>query len=519
MAQSISHKIVRNTLFNTMGRVWAVLIGLILTPYIISRLGVERYGVLALLGGVTGYFGLFDFGISASFVKYIAEFYARKEYEKINEVVNTGVTFYFIFGVLVFASSLIFMEPVLSLLRMPPGIHKEAAFVFIAGMGIFSLSSALGAFSSVLSGLQRMDVTNFIGVAVSVPNIAGTIFVLEKGYGLPGLMVNSLVTTLLSNAANIMAAFGLLPELKFNLFLFSRDLFKKLFSFGYKLQVSRLANLISFQTDKFLITGFLGVGLVTYYQLGSTIVSQARQLPLLLVSALIPAVSELEAREGGKALVKVYLRGSKYLISLSTPLLVLVAVNASVFMLAWMGQGYEKASAVIRFLCIGYYMATVTGVASSIAAGVARTDLDMKFGILMAGLNLLLSVALIIKFGFLGVLTGTATALTISSLYYIRLFHAYLEIPVKNFAVLFIKPVSACILPSLLTYALNSSLRSSAVSQGRLLMLCLAGADCVLFLAVYAVTIFRSGYFDEYDRMVLNDKIPLMRHIFARYAC
>ena len=41
MTHSISQKIVRNTFFNTAGRVWAVLTGLILTPYIISRLGVS----------------------------------------------------------------------------------------------------------------------------------------------------------------------------------------------------------------------------------------------------------------------------------------------------------------------------------------------------------------------------------------------------------------------------------------------------------------------------------------------
>jgi O-antigen/teichoic acid export membrane protein len=518
MTYSISQKIVRNTFLNTAGRVWAVMTGLILTPYIISRLGVERYGILALLGGVTGYFGLFDFGISTSFVKYIAEFYARKDYGKINEVVNTGTAFYFIFGVGVFALAFFFMESVLSLLRIAPGLHKETAFVFVAGVGIFSVSSVLGAFASVPGGLQRMDVTNLISVAVSVPNIAGTLFVLENGYGLPGLMVNSLVTTLLCNAANIVAAFRMLPELKFNLFLFSGDLFKKLFSFGYKLQVSRFANLISFETDKLLIAGFLNIGLVTYYQLGSSIVSQARQIPLLLISALIPAVSELEAREGREALIKVFLRGSKYLISLSTPLLVFAAVNASVIMLAWMGHGYEKASTVIRFLCLGYYLATVTGVASSIAAGVARTDLDLKFGVLMAGLNLLLSVLLIMKFGFMGVLAGTSAALTVSSLYYIKLFLEYLQLPAKNYWRLFAKPASACVLPAMATCTVNYFFYPVAVESGRLFALSLAASNSLFFFVLYAGVILRSGYFDEYDKTVLNGKIPLSRYIFANYA-
>ena len=87
-------------------------------------------------------------------MKYIAEFYARKEYGKINAVVNTGTAFYFVFGVGVFAFAFFFIEPVLSLLSIPPGLHKETAFVFVFGVGIFSISSALGAFASVRGGFS-----------------------------------------------------------------------------------------------------------------------------------------------------------------------------------------------------------------------------------------------------------------------------------------------------------------------------------------------------------------------------
>ncbi len=515
MANSISEKIIKNTFFNAGGRVWSLLTSLVMTPYIISHLGVERYGVLALLGGVTGYFGLFDFGISTSFVKYIAEFYARKDYRRINEVVNTGAAFYLVFGTVIFALAVIFMGPALGLLRIPAALHEETVFVFIAGVGIFSISSVLGSFASVLGGLQCMGVSNLISIVVSLPYIAGTVFVLEKGYGLRGLMVNSLLTTLLSNAANVVAAFRMLPELRFDPLMFSRSMLQKLFAFGYKLQVSRFANLVSFETDKFLITGFLGVGLVTYYQLGSSIVSQARQVPLLLISALVPAIAELEVTEGRSALVKVFMRGSKYLISLSTPLLLFVALNASVIMLAWMGPGYGKSVMVIRFLCLGYYMATVTGVASSIAAGVARTDLDMKFGILMAGLNLFLSVGLIVKFGFIGVLIGTSLALFVSSLYYVKLFHHFLEVPVMDFLNLFRKPVAACAAPAVVALAVNYFLYPAVAVSGRPAALLLVAGSAVLFSALYGSVILRGGYFDKYDKKLLGDKIPLVRRFFS----
>jgi O-antigen/teichoic acid export membrane protein len=237
-----------------------------------------------------------------------------------------------------------------------------------------------------------------------------------------------------------------------------------------------------------------------------------------MISALIPAVSELDAREARDAKIKLFLRGSKYLISLSTPVLIFAAANAPMIMLAWMGPGHELASTVIRFLCLGYYLSTVTGVASSIAAGVARTDLDMKFGILMAGLNLLLSVWLIIELGFIGVLIGTTTALTISSLWYVRLFSRYLEVSTNSFWHLFTTPVAACIPPTIAVWAVNYFLYPLAAESGRLLSLFLLAFTILLFFALYAAIILRSSYFDEYDKSVLAAHIPLSRHMFSIYA-
>ena len=63
----ISQKVIRNTIFNTIGRFWQILIGLVLIPYIVSHIGVERYGIWAIVGVLTGYFGLLDLGAKDSF--------------------------------------------------------------------------------------------------------------------------------------------------------------------------------------------------------------------------------------------------------------------------------------------------------------------------------------------------------------------------------------------------------------------------------------------------------------------
>lgn len=515
MNVSISQKIIRNTIFNIIGRFWGILVALVLTPYIIGHIGIERYGIWAIIGVITGYFGLLDFGIGTSFVKYISEFYTKKDYEKINQVVNTGFIFYSIFAAIIITLAFFIINPLLAFFKIPSHLYNEALFVFLLGIILFAISNALSAFRAVQGGLQRMDISNKVAIAISIPMIIGTIYFLEKGYGLPGLMVNNAIILGISSIANIIIAFKILPELSFSPFLFRKEIFKKLFSFGYKLQISRFANLVSFQTDKLLITYFLGIGLVAFYQLGSSILQKARQIPLLLISALIPAVSEIEARKRKEALVKLYLRGSKYLIFVSTPLLFFVITNASLIMLTWMGEGYEKASLVIQILAIGYFAATVTGVASSIAAGTARTDFEMKFGIFLAILNLLLSIILIIKIGFIGAVLGTTISLTVASLFFMKMFHKYLYTPLNDFIRLFYKPINACIIPTIIMVLLNYCFWSIKGSSGRLVNLSILGINIVIFSAIYTFFILLSKYLDEFDRELFRGKIPLLKHLLG----
>lgn len=514
---SISEKIIRNTIFNTIGRFWGILVALILTPYIVHHIGVERYGIWAIVGVITGYFGLLDFGVRTSFVKYISEYYTKEDYKSLNEVVNTGFAFYFLFGWAIIILGFLLINPLLKFFNIPINLYDEALFVFILGIIIFGVSNALSVFSAIQGGLQRMDISNKVAIAVSIPMVIGTIYFLEMGYGLSGLMVNNAIILVISSVANIAIAFRILPELRFNPFRFNRKLFRKLFSFGYKLQISHLAQLVSFQTDKLLITYFLSISLVIFYDLGSKVTGMMRSFPLLLVSALIPATSEIEVRKGKDRLNELYLRGSKYLIFISTPLLFFVITNASLIMLTWMGEGYGRAVLVIQILALGYFTNLVSGAASSIAVGIAKTEFEMRYGILTSILNLFLSIILIIQMGFIGAVIGTTTSLTIGSFFFLRMFHNYLGIPLSDFTQLFYKPIIACLLPTLIMLLSNYVFWSTKFHLGRLANLSILGLNSIIFVGIYIILIFLTQYFDRYDKDLLRNRIPILSHLLRQH--
>ncbi len=511
MHATIASKVMRNTACNILGRAWSVLVALALTPYIIGKIGLEGYGIWALVSVVTGYFGLLDFGIGSSFVKYIAEFSARAQHGKIASLINTGLIFYSVLGLLLVAVAALCMPWLLSLLKIPAAFHQEASFVVFIGIVLFAGSNALSPFAALQSGMQRMDIVNTISFAVSIPSALGTVYFLEQGLGLRGLMVNNALVFVLTALINGVIAFKLLPGLRISLLAFDREMFARLFAFGYRVQITRISSIVVSQTDKLLIVYFLSLGLVAFYQLGSSMLYYAMSACGLLVSALMPAFTEIDAKEGRQALSDSYLRSVKYVSAAAVPLFMFLALASAKLIFIWMGLGYAHAVPVIRILCLGFLINAIAQVSSGVCMAIDRIQLMSAASVLIVFLNIVLSVVLVKLFGFFGIAWGSALAVNIGTVYFLYRLHGFLGIPLRSF----FKPVVIYLLPAAaaaaLAWGVDAVFLLSAgktVTRGlALVSLCVQAA---VFGLAYAGIIYRARLFDRRDVEFVRQKLPLL---------
>lgn len=495
--RKFSRKIIRNTIFNIVGRLWGILIALILTPYIVRNIGTERFGIWAVVGVLVNYLGLFDFGINSSFVKHIAEFNSRREYQKINRLVNSGMVFYLFFGAAVFGLTVFFRWHFIHFLNVPPQLCEDAEFAVILGVAAFVFSNVVSVFAAIQGGLQRMDITNILAVASSFIYIVATVFVLKLGLGLKGLMVANAAVLFISGVVNIAAAFKLLPGLSINPLLFSRDMLGKLFGFGYKLQLSNIASMLHFHMDKFILAHFLNIGSVAYYAIASQLAVRLRELPLILVSAVFPAASELEAVRDASGLNKLYLRSTKYVALAGFPIFGSGILLADSFIALWLGNGYERAVFTFYILAAGYFFNILTAPGFFVLNGMGKPEYGMRSSLLAAALNLGLSIILVITTGYFGVVTATALSMITAALYFILISGRCLKV---SFAAMakdaLIKPCAASLAAVLLIYPVK----------------CWAGIEnwagliimAVLYTLIFSLIILKLNYLDDFDNSVIK---------------
>jgi len=511
--RSLSQKITKNTIFNIIGRIWGVLAILFLIPYIIRYVGTKGYGIWAIAGALVSYFGLLDFGLSEAFVKYISEFYAKKDYMKINKIITSGFIFYFITGVTVMSLFPFFIPFLIKCFHIPTDLYQEAWLVFLISFFTFVISYILSCFRVIQIGLQRMDITNKILIITFILLISLTVYFLKSGFGLVGVAISSAIALVIGNTINVVVAFKLLPQLRLTPLLFDKSTFKEIFMFGYKLQIARIATLIHFHLDKILLAYFLNLNFVTYYTVAAQLAFKIREVPSLLVSAIFPATAELKAKEDRGRIMELYLRSIKYVLLAGLSIGGLGILLARNFIFLWLGEGYQKSPLTLQILTIGYFFSVTASPAFFILSGIGKPRYGMRASILSALSNLLFSIGLFFLIGYYGIPLGTAISMCIGSIYLVGMLNKLLRISFKELYLrLYVKPFLAFIGAFSGGYILMKFIILLTPTWFKLITIAL------IYMVIYLIIIFKINYLDAFDKNLIFRYSPIgsLRFIIRR---
>ncbi|MDD3627275.1 MAG: MATE family efflux transporter, partial [bacterium] len=185
----IKNKLIKNTLFNFIVRLWNILLSFLLFPFIVIHIGKHAAAVWILLSSINAYFQIFDIAFSVSLIKYTSEFYAKKEFDKINEYINTSFIIFAVSGIVVFFCLLILKIFVNDLFHIPLELQEETGTVIMITAVFTLFIIPFSVFRNVIVGLQRFDITSHVDFYISSLQLIFTVFFLIKGFGLTSLII------------------------------------------------------------------------------------------------------------------------------------------------------------------------------------------------------------------------------------------------------------------------------------------------------------------------------------------
>lgn len=418
----------RNTLAQSASVVAGYLFSFLLAPLMISRLGLEAFGVWAVTGAFATYAGLLDLGIGRSLARFIAVYDAAGDGRRIDQCVGLGLISTMVVGsaaALVALALAPFASDQLGVLD-----SGEMRIVLLSSVAIWTANGVKGVLTAVGIGLRQMVPPNIAVTVAATINFAFSIAALA--------LSSSLVPYALANAAA--GAVALLPAFLALRHVWrapyvglpERELTKEVLSFSVKNQIGWFADLVNFQTDKVIIALMDDVRAAAVYEIASRVVLAVRSVAVLSVSAIIPTAAARIVEEGREVIGEMYRRYTLRSCGIAFPLFTLTSVSAPFLLIAWLGEAPGDAELLVPFLTFAYFVNMTTGVGSTIAIGAGHPGVASANSALIAVLNVALTIALAPWLGLWGVVTGTFLAVTIGSLVFNWRFLRLFGLPLRD---------------------------------------------------------------------------------------
>jgi O-antigen/teichoic acid export membrane protein len=420
MKGGMVRKLARNAVSNYARQFIQIITFVLLTPFIISKVGTTEFGLWSLIQATIGLLGLLDLGFANAVVKYIAEARGKEDAQRIG---NLTATFFWLYCGLAIVVTLIticfvpFLEPIF-------GVPKEqlatAQIVFLL-IGLRSAQSMpLGLFVGILTGFQQQISSNFSRTFGTVSYALLAWWGLEVSPSLEMLAVVSLLTGVVANLIAFVSCMKLTTGVRLSWKYFKPGMLREITSFSLYFFLIQISLLLATRVDTIVVNAFLPLSAVALYTVAIRVAEKAGVLSRQLGNTMTPMFAELHGAGNQERIHLLLEKGSMFSLALSLPIFLGLLLFSEPLLILWMGEEFRAAVLPCQLLSF----ASLTSLIHSNAENVLSMTGHQRFlafcsiGTQVA--NLILTLILIQFIGMPGVALATVVATLTVQLFFIQ---------------------------------------------------------------------------------------------------
>lgn len=345
-------RVVGNAGWNLLGNLLPVGAAVAAVPFLLERIGTERFGLLSLAWVLIGYFSLFDFGMGRALTKMIAERSGPDRDRALSSLCSTGIALVSLLGI---AGGLLVAAAIpwsgLWLERLPEVLRDEARrTLLLVALGI-PLAVTTAALRGVLEGFLRFRLLSAIrapaGIALFLAPCVSAWFSPRLDLAVGAVVVTRLFVVA-AHALPCLSLVHLTPT------QIRRQWIAPLLRFGGWLTVSNVIGPVIVYVDRFVIGALLSAATLAHYSAPFEVVSRLLLFPVALAGALFPALSRGQSHDLVAAR-RLRRQSLQLTLAVVLPLAGFGALIAEPALRVWLGAEFAAHSArVMQILLLGF---------------------------------------------------------------------------------------------------------------------------------------------------------------------
>ena len=389
------------------------------TPVMLRLLGQSEYGLYSLVNSVVSYLGLLTFGIGGAYLRFYSREKAAGDKERVARLNGMFLLVFLAIGAVAFIAGLgLAGNASLAFGNKLTAAELDRAGFLVALLSVnLAISIPAGVFTSYIGAHEQYIFLRGVGIVSSLANPFLTLPLLLMGYGSFALVLVSLALSLITTAINVVFCFRKL-HMRFRFRGIQWGVLKEVYIFSVFLFLGQIINQVNWNVDSIILGHVWGTAVVAVYGLAGRINSIYLTFSTAISSVFAPRINRIVA-EGWD--VDSQLLGLMVRVGRIQGLILLLLLMGLTLLgrpfLQWMGgsEAYLGSYPVMLLLIVPVTIPLLQNLGIEIQQAKNKHQFRSIIYAGMAGVNVLISLALARPFGAVGVAFGTAVSLEVAN--------------------------------------------------------------------------------------------------------
>jgi len=432
------------------------ILGLIITPLMIKKMGTSEYGLYTLIGAFVGYLTLLDLGLNKSVVRFVALYRAQEDKEKEEKFLGLVFLLYVVIAIVLMGIGIwgYFNLDAIFGASLSASELSKAKIMF--AILIFNIGFTLpgGVFEGICFGYERFVFPKAVSVSKYLVRAVAVILLLEFGYKAIGIVILDTALNFLLVSVNLVYVLRKLKvRMKFALKTLDMAFLRQIFSYSiwifvfgliYQFRWKSGQVILGIQTDTYVVAIYaIGIMLGSYYGTFSTAIT----------NVFLPRAARMAAlKSTGEELTSMMIKIGRLSLLVLMFILSGFLLFGKQFVLLWVGgeigeEGSYTAWLIALLLMVSFTTPLVQGFGHSILMAKSKLSFKAILYLITLLLSLVLGTYLTGAYGALGMTIGLGVgwivAQNIMNVYYhkiikLNMFRFYKELIVGIIPVLIV---------------------------------------------------------------------------------
>jgi len=365
--------------------------------------------------------------------------------------------------------------------------EKSKAQVLLAIMVVNLAITFLGSvFSSYVTAHEKFFFQRLLIFLKALFNPFLTLPLLIMGYGSVSMVV---ITTVLSVAvflADVIYCFKKL-RMKFDFRRFEFKLLKEMWAFTFFIFINMIVDKINWSVDKFLLGRMIGTTAVAVYGVAAQLNGMYTNMSMAVSGVFVPRVNMLVAKENdNEKLSQIFAKVGRIQFIIMALIVSGYIIFGREFIHIWAGNGYDSSYIIGIFLMVPAIIPLIQNVGIEIQRAKNMHKARSVVYLLVAIVNIFVSIPCIKAWGANGAAVGTALSFFVGNgLFMNWYYHNRIGINIIFFWTQILSLLPALVAPAAVGILLRYFLDLSSIY--------VLGACMIVYCAIYMVSMYLFG--------------------------